>query len=1022
MASDINIKIGANISDLQKKLNQAEKSMQRAGKKMTRMGDSLIMGLTAPIAAFGAMTLQTAANFESAMNGMKAVTSGADASFGELEATAKELGATTQFSATQAAEGMEMLGRNGLTASQILEGAAKSSLMLAAATGTDLSNAANIATDAMAQFKLEASDLAGVADLITGATVNSKFGIDDFQNAMAQAGGVAGAVGVSFDDFATTVAAISPSFASGADAGTSLKTMLTRLVPETANAEAMMRKLGIITADGTNQFFTASGEMKSMSEIAGVMQTAFAGLSEAQRIQAAKTLFGTDAMRAGLQIAETGSVKFDELKESIAGVGAEGVAETRMEGLNGAILRLQSAFETFQLAIAEGGLAEFATSFVEGLTGMLLKLSEIEPQTMKSIVAILGLVAAIGPAIRVVGMLQLGYANLMGVFSSITGVVNKVILGIQTLTVAELRNTAIANAQMAMRKAYTVVYTTANNIVNLFRISTIKETAATVANTVATVAQKVAVFATVAAIQAAIAIESTYMALKGILTGKIKLMTVAQWALNAAFTANPIGIVVVAIVALIAAFVAAYQNLDWFKAFVDRVTKRIKERFQNMIAGVKFIFNNFPAILTATWAAIKQFAQNLVNRFKLLAQAGREFKLKLQKALTFSKSKRAAIDKELEQIGANKDLLRENAKGIGEAFNESLAASIAENQEAEKAAEEAAKKAEEAAAKAAEEAAAKAEEERKKQEAAARAAMNIGGNMQTIDLDSGKSDVKTEEEKKYEALRKVNDELDKNTKSLEANKKAAVEYNGESTVMTELNKSIAGSYATLHANQKKVTEYRESREFKTIEKMNQKNVEGAARYWRIVEALKELSKAAADLANSALVDLGTQIGEGIGDMLSGTGTIKDMGKTVLQTLAGVLGQLGQLAIKAGVAMLGIQEMFEKGLAGGPAAPLFAIGAGIALVALSKFASSKIDKMGSGGGDAGGGEIPALAKGGVVNAPTLALIGEAGPEAVIPLSRMNNMFGGGGESLKVDFSMDKMVIALDRQRKRNSRVN
>jgi len=129
-----------------------------------------------------------------------------------------------------------------------------------------------------------------------------------------------------------------------------------------------------------------------------------------------------------------------------------------------------------------------------------------------------------------------------------------------------------------------------------------------------------------------------------------------------------------------------------------------------------------------------------------------------------------------------------------------------------------------------------------------------------------------------------------------------------------------------------------------------------------------------------------------------------------------------LAIKAGVAMLGIQEMFEKGLAGGPAAPLFAIGAGIALVALSKFASSKIDKMGSGGGDAGGGEIPAMAKGGVVNAPTLALIGEAGPEAVIPLSRMNNMFGGGGESLKVDFSMDKMVIALDRQRKRNSRVN
>lgn len=1002
MASDINIKIGANISDLQKKLNQAEKSMRRAGQKMTRMGDSLIMGLTAPIAAFGAMTLQTAANFESAMNGMKAVTSGADASFGELEATAKELGATTQFSATQAAEGMEMLGRNGLTASQILDGAAKSSLMLAAATGTDLSNAANIATDAMAQFKLEASDLAGVADLITGATVNSKFGIDDFQNAMAQAGGVAGAVGVSFDDFATTVAAISPSFASGADAGTSLKTMLTRLVPETANAEAMMRKLGIITADGTNQFFTASGEMKSMSDIAGVMQNAFAGLSEAQRIQAAKTLFGTDAMRAGLQIAETGSVKFDELKESIAGVGAEGVAETRMEGLNGAILRLKSAFETFQLAIAEGGLSEFAASFVEGLTGILLRLSELDPKIITSSSIILGLVAAIGPAIRVVGMLKIGYGNLMGVFSSITGVVNKVILGIQTLTVAELRNTAIANAKLRVMGIYNTVLNTSKAILNAFRISTIRNTAATIANTAANVAQKVAVFATVAAIQAAMAIETTYMAVKGVLTGKIKLMTVAQAALNAVMLANPIGLVVAAVVLLIMAFVAAYQNLEGFRNFVDNAMDFIRDKFGKAIEKIKYIFMNLPAYLNASAAALKQFVQNVVSNLKRMALKAKGFMKKFQKAFTISKDKRAELQKEIEGIVAEEELLAENAKSIADVFNERLAEGIENGEQLDT------------------------EKIKNNIQGKLEGVMDmlglggITGGGQSIDLSTG--DGKTEEEKKYEALRKVNDELDKNTKSLEDNKKAAVQYNGESTVMAELNKSIAGSYATLHANQKKVTEYRESREFKTIEKMNAKNGNGAATYARINEELEKLIQASKDLAESALVDIGTQIGEGIGDMLNGTATIGDMGKTVLKSLAGVLGQLGQLAIKAGVAMLGIQEMFEKGLAGGPAAPLFAIGAGIALVALSKFASSKIDSMGSGGGDAGGGEIPALANGGVVNAPTLALIGEAGPEAVIPLSRMNNMFGGGGESLKVDFSMDKMVIALDRQRKRNSRVN
>ena len=351
MAADINIRIGASIRELQKKLDEAERSMKRSGKKMSQMGNNLTMALSVPLAAFGAATLQAAGNFEASMNAMKAVTAGANENFTQLEETAKQLGATTQFSATEAAKGMEMLGRNGLSASQILDGAAKSSLTLAAATGTDLSNAANIATDAMAQFNMKASDLAGVADTITGATVNSKFSIDDFQLAMASAGGVAGAVGVSFDDFAATISAISPSFASGADAGTSLKTMLTTLVPQSAQAAEMMKKLGIITENGSNQFFDAEGNMKSMGEIAGTLQTAFAGLSEAQAIQAAKTIFGTDAMRAGLKMAEIGQESFEGLKDSISSVAAEDVAETRMQGLNGAIMRLKSAFEAFQLAV-----------------------------------------------------------------------------------------------------------------------------------------------------------------------------------------------------------------------------------------------------------------------------------------------------------------------------------------------------------------------------------------------------------------------------------------------------------------------------------------------------------------------------------------------------------------------------------------------------------------------------------------------------------------------------------------------
>ena len=1023
MAADINIRIGASIRELQKKLDEAERSMKRSGKKMSQMGNNLTMALSVPLAAFGAATLQAAGNFEASMNAMRAVTDGANENFTQLEETAKTLGATTQFSATEAAKGMEMLGRNGLSAAQILDGAAKSSLTLAAATGTDLSNAANIATDAMAQFNMKASDLAGVADTITGATVNSKFSIDDFQLAMASAGGVAGAVGVSFDDFAATISAISPSFASGADAGTSLKTMLTTLVPQSAQAAEMMKKLGIITADGSNQFFDAEGNMKSMGEIAGTLQTAFAGLSEAQAIQAAKTIFGTDAMRAGLKMAEIGQESFKGLKDSISSVAAEDVAETRMQGLNGAIMRLKSAFEAFQLAVADGGLTQFATSFVESLTGILTTLTQLDPKIFSSITAIAGLVIAIGPAIKIVGLMQLGYSNLIGAFNSIVGVVNKVNLAIQTLTVAELRNVAVVNAKNKVIGVYNRIYKIANGIVNAFRISTIKSTMATIAQRAATVAHNVAVAVSVGAIKGAIAMETAYIGVKNLLTGKIKLATIAQRAFNVMLMANPIGLIIAAIVGLIAAFVAAYQNIDWFRNFVDKATARIKKDFQMMVDGIKFVFMNFPIILKATWEAIKQFAKNFMSRFKRLALSAEEFKLRFQKALTFSKDKRSEIDKELKKIGANKDLLKENAKSIGETFNETLTKSIAANKAAEEAAEKnakaAAKAAEEANAKAAKEAAAKAEEDAKKQAAAMQSNMAKFGTAQGFG--GTPTDTKGEEEK-VNSIRAANDALAKNTSLLKSNQQQMVKYNGQSSLAVDLNKGMARSAATFHDLQKKITEYRETREAKIIERINKLGMDGAAVYVRIKESLDQMLQGVKDLAESALQDMASALGEGIGGIMAGVSSTKDLGKVLLKQLAGVLEQLGQLAIKAGITMLGLQEMFKKGLAGGPATAALAIGAGIALVALSKYTSSKIDGMGGGDEPNNGKGIPALANGGIVSAPTLSLIGEAGPEAVIPLSKMNNMFNGSrNESVSVSFPMDRMVIALDRQRRRNSRV-
>lgn len=272
--------------------------------------------------------------------------------------------------ATQAADAIEMLATNGLNMSQIMDGAARNTVLLANATGADFATAANVATDTMALFGIQASDMKQAVDGITGVTIASKFGIEDYALALAQGGGVASVAGVSFEDFNATIAAISPYFASGSDAGTSFKTMLQRIADPTDEALAKMQELGLATADGKNAFYDANGQLKSMSEIAGMLQTSLSGLSEEQKSAALSTIFGSDAIRAASALAETGSVSFDELKTSMAGVNSEANAATRMDTFSGQMEILWGIVDGLSLQIGQAFLpvlrefANWATEFV----------------------------------------------------------------------------------------------------------------------------------------------------------------------------------------------------------------------------------------------------------------------------------------------------------------------------------------------------------------------------------------------------------------------------------------------------------------------------------------------------------------------------------------------------------------------------------------------------------------------------------------------------------------------------------
>lgn len=375
MASKLDILIQAK-NEASGPIDQVKKSLGGLG---TVAGTTIAAAGAASVAAIAGVTgviaagVGKAADMEQRVADIASVMGVAYDEAQPLSSLISQLGIDPKLKvdATQAADAIEMLARNGVSMQEILDGAARSTVLLANATGADFATSADVATDVMALFGIEAENMKNAVDGIYGVTSNSKFSMDDYALALAQGGGVAAAAGVEFEDFNTTIAAISPYFGSGSDAGTSFKTMLQRLIPGSKDATAAMKALGLMTEDGANQFYDANGQLKSMSEISKLLNTALSGLSEEQKNAALNTIFGTDAIRAANALAEAGAGKFDELKTAMAGVNSEASASTRMNTFAGQMEILQGILDGLLMQIGQAflpalrELADWATVFMD---------------------------------------------------------------------------------------------------------------------------------------------------------------------------------------------------------------------------------------------------------------------------------------------------------------------------------------------------------------------------------------------------------------------------------------------------------------------------------------------------------------------------------------------------------------------------------------------------------------------------------------------------------------------------------
>lgn len=366
---------GSGNDQAQQGFRQTEQSARRSGETFDRAGRQ--MAVAGGIVAAGiAFATDKAMDFEKEISAIAAVSGATKPELEAIRQKALQLGADTSFSATQAALAMEELAKAGISTKDILSGAADATVALAAAGGVELPAAATIAANAMNAFGLAAADLPKVADLIAGAANASAIDVGEFGQSLQQAGAVAHLAGVPFSDLSVAIAEMGNAGIKGSDAGTSLKTLLQNLIPQTKQQATLMSELGLVTKDGANQFFDASGKVKSLADVSQHLQNSLKGMGEEQKLATLQTLFGSDAIRAAAVLADNGAGGFTKLADSMGKVSAQDVAAERLNNTAGQMEQLKGSAETAAISFGTlllpriNDLAKSLTDLANWLNGL----------------------------------------------------------------------------------------------------------------------------------------------------------------------------------------------------------------------------------------------------------------------------------------------------------------------------------------------------------------------------------------------------------------------------------------------------------------------------------------------------------------------------------------------------------------------------------------------------------------------------------------------------------------------------
>ena len=394
-------------SDIKKVSNEFE-GLKKVGEGISSVGKKLTTGLTLPIAGIAVASTKTAGDFESAMNEVSAISGATGKDLQSLEDLAKQMGATTKFSASESAEALSYMGMAGWKTEDMLKGL-PGVLNLASAGGTDLALTSDIVTDGLTAMGLTAKDTDKFVDIMASTCSNANTNIELMGETLKYVGPVAGSLGIEMDDLSVAIGLMGNAGLKGSNAGTSLRAGLTNLVKPTKEMTKAMKKYGVELVTNKDGSVDLMGTMQNLRSTLGE-------LDQTTQANALASIFGKEAMSGWASIVNASEGDFNKLSEAIANSDgtAQSMSDTMQQGMNGALTEMQSAIEGVGIVIGER-----LTPFIEKVADKISELCDwfksLSPATQDIILGFAGFLALLGPLLVLIG-------GGIGIFASLSGV------------------------------------------------------------------------------------------------------------------------------------------------------------------------------------------------------------------------------------------------------------------------------------------------------------------------------------------------------------------------------------------------------------------------------------------------------------------------------------------------------------------------------------------------------------------------------------------------------------------------